>query len=166
MSNLHTDVNGDDFLSTYVSPPPPIVSIITVCLETFPSAIVEVRVGMGEEGFGNRITAAIYRLTDDRIIGYMPSRAFYHENKLFLLYYVNPDMPVASRPFGGDYCYAFVHRFDPSEGELIYNADTRVFIDQVINNDGQMNFLFMFGESQCARIMRTRFDGTQWVGPD
>lgn len=102
----------------------------------------------------------VYRIDDPKVIGYMPSKMWHDDNGFNMLFYTNPAMPDAARPFGTNPCYAFT--LYVREGTSVeYDWQTRIFIDQIPTNVG-MAYMFIFAEADAKSIMQTQWDGTPW----
>jgi hypothetical protein len=100
---------------------------------------------------GEPVTAALYEIDDPKIVGYMPSKMWWSNDGLYMLYYTCQGMPAAARPFGDKpvYCFCFLYE----NREVEYDANWRVFLDQ-INTPGGMLFVAMFGNDLYNEIVK------------
>jgi hypothetical protein len=104
--------------------------------------------------------AYLVKLDDNRIKEYMPSKVWYDPSEktglgtlhnFNILFYVNKTMPQTVRPFKEN---TYVMFFVPQKGEVIeYNCNIRLFMDQVLTEEGEMAFVIMFGEEEYGQIV-------------
>ena len=96
-----------------------------------------------------QITAPLYEITNEKVLGYLPSRVWY-DGGISLLYYISEALPDQARPFGDKpvYCFYIPIGTKPIE----YDANWRVFIDQVKTDSGML-LVVMFNESEHKNIV-------------
>lgn len=131
-------------------------------LNNFKYNNVKTNIELVDETNGERTIASpnIYRIDDPKTIGYMPSKIWHDDDGFNMLFYTNPAMPNAARPFGDRPCYAFT-LFVRYGTSVEYDWQTRIFIDQIQTKVG-MAYVFLFSEADAKSIMQTQWDGTPW----
>lgn len=96
-----------------------------------------------------QIVANLYEVTNEKVLGYLPSRVW-HNDGFNLLYYIGEAMPSQARPFGDKPVYCF--HIPLSTKPIEYDANWRVFIDQIAVRDDMYLFV-MFNEDQYQDIV-------------
>lgn len=99
--------------------------------------LIQQKVGTG----WSDMTVDVYRIDHHEVGYYIPSKVLPIKGKLHLMYYTNPDLPDAVRPFEDGVCYAWLIEWNPGR-KYRYPALSRVFIDQIIV-DGRAMSLFI-----------------------
>lgn len=97
------------------------------------------------------VTTEIYRIDHNELGYYIPSKVLPIGGKLHLMYYTNPDLPNAIRPFEDGVCYAWTLRWTPT-AKFRYPALSRVFIDQVMVGNTVVS-LFITGSSTYEGLL-------------
>jgi hypothetical protein len=107
-----------------------------------------------EHGHGNawqQVTAPVYKI-DHRELGYyIPSKVLAVNGHMHAVYYTNPDLPNAVKPFEDGICYAWALAWNPNT-HFRYPALSRVFIDQVIMGN-TIKTLFMASSSTYESLL-------------
>lgn len=136
--------------------------IYRTTIDKFKYTQVKTHIEFVDETTGERTNASpnVYRIDDEKILGYMPSKIWHHEGTFNLLFYTSPMMPDTARPFGNAPCYAFT-LFVRDGTSVEYDWQTRIFIDQIPTIIG-MAYVFIFAEADAKSIMQTQWDGTPW----
>lgn len=124
---------------------------------------IKTNIELVDETSGKRSTASpnVYRIDDEKILGYMPSKIWHDTDGFNLLYYTSPALPHTARPFGDKPCYAFT-LFVRYGTSVEYDWQTRIFIDQIPTKVG-MAYVFMFSEADAKTVMQTQWDGQPWA---
>jgi len=110
------------------------------------------RVRLEMEADGVPLDVALYEIDNEKVLGYLPSKVFWHnDDGLRLLYYVSPALPDQARPFGEKPVYCFYTMLD--NANFTYDANLRVFLDQIPTPAGYI-LVCMFNEDQYKHIVR------------
>ena len=101
-----------------------------------------------------RLTPGRLYLVDHPVLGsYIPSKVISRAGMLTFIYYVNPDLPDAIRPFADGQCYVWVVEWR-ADMQLRYPAEARVFIDQVIDaRNGNIYTVFITSTGEFAKLV-------------
>jgi hypothetical protein len=107
-----------------------------------------------EYGYGptwNRAVVPVYKINHPDLGCYIPSKVLAADGKMHALYYTNPDLPDAVKPFDDGICYAWALEWNPLV-KFRYPALSRVFIDQVVMGD-KIKTLFMASSSTYESLL-------------
>lgn len=114
------------------------------------------------DGTSKPLRAGVIKVDNESTLGYIPTKCWYdHANAaIVLLYYISSALPNAARPFGNKPCYIYTVK---TTDYLVveYDAETRIFIDQVATDEGMM-YMFIFGEDDMQKVLTTHWDGRSW----
>lgn len=98
----------------------------------------------------------LYKVDEDRVRGYMPSKILYDPmlDSLVCTFYCNDTLPDRVRPFGTDAMY--IAEYTPSSvtDTLMYNIEYRLFVDQVMTPSG-IKYVFVFGQQTYEQVFGT-----------
>jgi hypothetical protein len=97
------------------------------------------------------VDTEVYRIDHPDLGCYIPSKVLPIGGKLHLMYYTNPDLPNAIRPFEDGMCYAWTLHWTPTT-TYRYPALSRVFIDQIVMGDSVVS-LFIAGSSTYEGLL-------------
>lgn len=117
------------------------IEMISVRLGKFSIGEREMIIEHSHGGAWMPVKAEVFKLNDHEVGDYLPSKVFVHDGEIYLMFYVNDQLPNAVRPFEDDVCYGWLIDWVPG-WRVRYPALSRVFIDQVIV-DGRMKILFI-----------------------
>lgn len=100
---------------------------------------------VGHDDEREPLYATVVKITDERVKGFMPSKVWWDDatEQFQLLYYVNPSLPKATKPFKDNTYMMYV--YVDNCPELEYDLSMRLFIDQVNTVYGMMHVI-MFGD--------------------
>lgn len=99
------------------------------------------------------VTAKVFKITDPRITGELPSKVFFTDDgDMILTFYCSASLPNRARPFAGGPVYVFA--FDAPRGCTVeYDGDVRLFIDQMYVPGRGIVYVVMFGQDQYDRVV-------------
>jgi hypothetical protein len=129
--------------------------IVRIVLSKFPSKTVEMHVEVLDGDQKRPVYALVTIIDSDAVRGYLPTKLFPTNEGVEVLFYTNPKLPDAARPFkqGKTYIALAVVEYNKV---IQYDADLRVLIDQFVSLDGELVYVFVFGDEQYDSIvMRT-----------
>lgn len=134
--------------------------IYTINTKQFPSKRVETTLRLTNPvGTPNDrpMIGVLINIDDKRIKEFMPSKVWAseqtqrHEVVFDVLFYVNTTLPKAVRPFKDN---TYLLYFFPGYGDVIeYNAEMRIFMDQVHVPKFGTAYVIMFGEETYNDII-------------
>lgn len=141
------------------------ITILPVTLGRFQHKEVETRftITNTSKHTTRPLIATVYRMDDERIVGYIPSKTWWNraDGELCFLYYTSPTLPAAARPFGSKPCYAFTRIINHEDEVIDYPIEARILIDQVLIVD-RMYYVFLFADEQARNVMATTWEGNPW----
>jgi hypothetical protein len=107
------------------------------------------------------VQVQLFTVDDPRVRGYLPSKVWVHDDpqseigpRIEMSFYVNPTLPAAAKPFGDGPMYVFALQSDTEE-VVEYDVQTRIFIDHILGTDGNIWYVFCFGQAQYDQIVVT-----------
>jgi hypothetical protein len=121
------------------------VTITSVSLSDYKMRKVLTNIDRGDEP----LSVSLYTMDNEKVRGYMPSKVWW-DGGINMLYYTSPTMPVAARPFGDAPVYCFTTSLTGQD--ITYDANWRVFIDQIITPTGVL-LMVMFDEETYRDII-------------
>lgn len=102
----------------------------------------------------NAVTAKIYKINNDVVKGYIPSKMWFNRNNdIEMLFYVSDHLPERARPFAKQDMYVAVFEVDGDEC-IEYDIETTMFIDQLITSDHHVFYVIVFGQDQYDKIIK------------
>jgi hypothetical protein len=105
-----------------------------------------------EDQWHNLVPGHMYKIEHPVWGSYIPSKVICSRGELYLIYYVNPDLPIGVRPFTEGYCYAWVTEWSPTL-DYRYPAESRVFIDQVVDvSSGKVFTVFITSATEFEKL--------------
>lgn len=127
----------------------PIVTIKTIMIPPFGGQWARSYL---RESVGSDLQVNLITIKDDSIKGFMPSKIWHDVAHGFvLLYYINPTLPLAVRPFKGN---THLMHFELTPGiNIEYDARIRLYIDQVKVIE-RMHCVSIFGDESYDAIIK------------
>lgn len=122
------------------------IEIVSLALDKYSIGNRELVVQKKLGSAWSNIDTTIYRIDHPELGCYIPSKVMPIGGKLHLMYYTNPDLPNAIRPFDDGVCYAWMLHWTPTV-VYRYPALSRVFIDQVVVGDGAVSLFIADGST-------------------
>ncbi|TFG98712.1 hypothetical protein E4H12_05285 [Candidatus Thorarchaeota archaeon] len=134
------------------------MKVVTVNTKQFEKTLVETALrAIHPDGTSDPLIANIMTIADERVKGFMPSKVWadLHPQHNWtgdfnVLYYVNPILPQAVKPFQ-DNTYLLYFHHNPND-VIEYDINLRIFMDQVPTHKGNV-FVIMFGDETAGEIV-------------
>lgn len=131
------------------------IKILNLCLSECTSSSHETNINIRPSRFAaeaTNLTATVFKIEDEAVGGYLPTRVWHDSTQIVLLYYVSKSLPDTVRPFG-KVTYAIVIPMSSTDTIVEYDLSLRVFIDQVISPSGEMFYTILFGQEVYDQLI-------------
>lgn len=107
-------------------------------------------------GERHQVWGRVYEFDDDRFRGYLPSKLWKTGNNYQMVFYCSNQLPTAARAFGDGKTYVLLFDIVNSNERMTieYDADMRIFIDQLINDQTNIiTYVVLFGDALYDRVI-------------
>lgn len=102
--------------------------------------------------FSGRLVGKLYSVDLDAVRGYLPTKILCAYEQLEALYYTNPSLPNAVRPFKEGKTHFLVIPAASVDMVVEYDMELRILIDQVVINN-TIHYVVVFGDEQYHDVV-------------
>ncbi|MCK9371195.1 hypothetical protein M0R04_14885 [Candidatus Dojkabacteria bacterium] len=147
--NTHFQIHEEELINPYAGK----MRVENVTLDSSAWTVVTTKLETEDKMTGKvwPLKAQLCEITESRVLGYIPSKTLNTGwNEFMMMFYINETLPDAARPFKKKMYAMWAPLYEYET--LLYDINTRLFMDQIETNDGFVYF-FIFGEDEYDSII-------------